>query len=60
MSYKIIITTNGSDQKFTEKNKDDVISQLAAVWASSVGVGIQIIFPDNTAITYEELERDRL
>ena len=55
MSYKIIITTNGSDQKFTEKNKDDVISQLAASWASSVGVGIQIIFPDNTAIIYEEL-----
>ena len=54
MSYKIIITTNGFDSKFTEKNKDDVISQLAAAWAASTGVGIQIIFPDNTAITYEE------
>jgi len=55
MSYKIIITSDGSNQKFTEKNKDDVISQLAATWAASTGVGIQIIFPDNTAITYEEL-----
>jgi hypothetical protein len=54
MSYKIIITSDGLEKKYIEKNKDDVISQLAASWASRTGVGIEIIFPDNTSIKYEE------
>ena len=47
MSYKIIITSDGDQDEYREKNKDDVISQLAATWASRTGVGIEIIFPDN-------------
>ena len=56
MSYKITTDTDGYENEYIVKNKDEVISELANLYNTGTGVGIKIIFPDNSVIEYEAFE----
>ena len=49
MSYRILL----EEQKYTEPNKDEVISLLISEWNARTGLAITVIWPDGSRIVYE-------
>lgn len=49
MSYKLTI----DGQEYRERNKDDLINMIIALWNERTGVGIRVEYPDGSFWNYE-------